>query len=287
MAWWAHAISHHINPFMTSVIWAPSGVNLAWTANMPLAAWLVYPVTRGCGPMVSYNLLCLLSPALAGWSAFALCRYVVREWWPAMFGGLIFAFSPYVLSRMLGNMDLTLVWPIPLAVYVTLRRIDDNFGVPRLRGTARDAGCRAVFAVRRDRRERNFVWRDRAFAGGARDGAAGAPAPVRDRGADRRRLRRRGDCRLTVPLLHVRLPDCAGEIFSPWHFAIDLASLVVPTAVNQLGGIPFFLPITHQFRAELAETGAYLGLPMLAIVILFARERWHAPGGDSSSACSS
>ena len=58
MAWWAHAISHGLNPFLTNVIWAPSGVNLAWTANMPLAAWLVYPVTRGAGAIVSYNLLC-------------------------------------------------------------------------------------------------------------------------------------------------------------------------------------------------------------------------------------
>ena len=128
MAWWAYAISHGVNPFLTSVIWAPSGVNLAWTANMPLAAWLVYPITRICGPIVAYNVLCLLTPAFAGWSAFVLCRYVAHEWWPALLGGLLFAFSPYVLSRMLGNMDLTLVWPIPLAAYVTLRRIDGNLG---------------------------------------------------------------------------------------------------------------------------------------------------------------
>ena len=66
MAWWAFAISHGVNPFLTSVIWAPSGVNLAWTANMPLAAWLVYPITRICGPIVAYNVLCLLTPAFAG-----------------------------------------------------------------------------------------------------------------------------------------------------------------------------------------------------------------------------
>src|SRR5690349_15796206 len=93
MAWWAHAISHGLNPFLTGVIWRPTGVNLAWTANMPLAAWLLYPVTRGFGPIVSYNLLCLLSPALAGWGAFALCRYLAGGWRPAILGGLLFAFS--------------------------------------------------------------------------------------------------------------------------------------------------------------------------------------------------
>ena len=74
-------------------------------------------------------------------------------------------------------------------------------------------------------------------------------------------------------------PTAPGAIFSPWHFAIDLTSLVIPTTVNQLGRVPFFAPIAYQFRAEMAETGAYLGLPLLAIVILFARERWNAPGG--------
>jgi hypothetical protein len=61
---------------------------------MPLAAWTVYPVTRVFGPIVSYNLVCLLSPALAGWSAFILCRHVAGRWRPALFGGLFFAFSP-------------------------------------------------------------------------------------------------------------------------------------------------------------------------------------------------
>ncbi|HVA40667.1 MAG TPA: hypothetical protein VNF49_08380, partial [Candidatus Binataceae bacterium] len=279
MAWWAHAISHGLNPFLTSVIWAPSGVNLAWTANMPLAAWLVYPITRGFGPIVSYNLLCLLAPALAGWSAFALCRYVVREFWPAMFGGLLFAFSPYVLSRMLGNMDLTLVWPIPLAVYVTLRRLDDNLG-PRGFVVALAILVAAQFLLFAE-----IVASATLFGAIAIALAAPAMAP-----RERRRLLATVApiaaayavaAVIVSPYLYYMFafPVPSGKIFSPWHFAIDLASFVVPTTVNQLGRVPLFAPIAHRFRAEMAETGAYLGLPMLAIVILFARERWNAPGG--------
>ena len=279
MAWWAHAISHGVNPFLARVIWAPSGVNLAWTSNMPLAAWLVYPVTRSFGPIVSYNLLCLLSPALAGWSAFVLCRYVARGWWPAMFGGSLFAFSPYVLSRMLGNMDLTLMWPVPLAAYVTLRRIDGNLG-PRgfvvalatliaaqfllfaeIVASATTFGAIAILLAAPAMAPRE---RRRLFADAAPIAAAYAVAAV-----------------IVSPYLYYMFafPAPPGEIFSPWHFAIDLASLVIPTTVNQLGRVPFFAPIAHQFRAEMAETGAYLGLPLLAIVIFFARERWNAAGG--------
>ena len=279
MAWWAHAISFGVNPFLTSVIWAPSGINLAWTANMPFAAWLVSPVTRGFGPIVSYNLLCLLSPALAGWSAFVLCRYVVRGWRPAMFGGLLFAFSPYVLSRMLGNMDLTLMWPIPIAAYVALRRIDGNLG------------ARAFVAALAILIAAQFLLFAEIVASATMFGAIAlllaAPAM---RPPERRRLLATAILIATAyavaaiivsPYLYYMFafPTPSGEIFSPWHFAIDLTSLVIPTAVNQFGRVPLFGAIAHQFRAEMAETGAYLGLPLVAIVILFARERWNVPGG--------
>jgi hypothetical protein len=246
---------------------------------MPLAASLVYPITRGAGPIVSYNLLCLISPALAGWSAFVLCRYMVRDGWPAVFGGLLFAFSPYVLSRMLGNMDLTLVWPIPLAVYLMLRRIDCNLGA---RGFV---AALAILIAAQFLLFAETVASATLFGGIALVLAAPAMAP-----AERRRLfstaaliaaAYAAAALIVSPYLFYMFDfqPSSGEIFSPWHFAIDLASFVIPTTVNQFGRVPLFLPLAHQFRAEMAETGAYLGLPLLAIVVLFARERWNVPGG--------
>jgi hypothetical protein len=279
MAWWAHVISHGVNPFLTRVIRAPTGVNLAWTANMPLAAWLVYPVTRGFGPIVSYNLLCLSSPALAGWSAFVLCRYLARGWWPAMFGGLLFAFSPYVLSRMLGNMDLTLMWPVPLAVYATLQCIDG-----RLKARGYVAALATLIAAQ-------FLLFAEIVASATLFGAIAlvlaAPAMTPQQ---RRRLYAVATpiaaayavaALVVSPYLYYMFafPAQSGRIFSPWHFAIDLTSLVIPTTINQLGRATLFAPIAHQFRAEMAESGAYLGPPLLAIAVLFARERWNATGG--------
>ena len=122
-AWWTHAIAHHLNPFESTVVWAPSGVNLAWTTTFPLASCLLYPVTRLYGAIVACNLAHLLAPPLAGWSAFVLCRYVVRHFWPAWLGGCLFGFSPYVLTSMIGGGLFMLVFSIPLAVWATLRRL--------------------------------------------------------------------------------------------------------------------------------------------------------------------
>src|SRR5438105_3730620 len=40
MAWWAHAISHRLNPLLVTLVWVPSGANLAWATDFPLAACL-------------------------------------------------------------------------------------------------------------------------------------------------------------------------------------------------------------------------------------------------------
>src|SRR5271170_3009639 len=99
LTWWAHALAHRVNPFFTHAVWAPGGFNLAWTANIPLAAWLMLPVTRTLGPVAAYNILCLLCPAVVGWAAFVLCRHIVREFAPALLGGLVFGFSPYLVCK--------------------------------------------------------------------------------------------------------------------------------------------------------------------------------------------
>src|SRR5690242_3184988 len=124
LAWWAHALAAHINPLFTHAVWAPAGFNLAWTTNIPLAGLLMLPVTRALGPVAAYNILCLLAPAVVGWAAFVLCRHVVREFAPALLGGFVFGFSPYLICKLLGDLDLVLVPMVPLAVYLVLRAFD-------------------------------------------------------------------------------------------------------------------------------------------------------------------
>ncbi|MGH7915433.1 MAG: hypothetical protein ACREPW_12420, partial [Candidatus Binataceae bacterium] len=87
LGWWAHALASRINPLFTHAVWVPGGFNLAWTTNIPLAAWLMLPATHVLGAVAAYNILCLLCPAIVGWAAFVLCRHVVREFTPALLGG--------------------------------------------------------------------------------------------------------------------------------------------------------------------------------------------------------
>ena len=59
LGWWPHAILHGQNPFATTAIWAPDGVNLAWTTTVPGLALLFSPLTLIAGPVISYNVVAL------------------------------------------------------------------------------------------------------------------------------------------------------------------------------------------------------------------------------------
>src|SRR5579864_5403503 len=106
MAWWPYAVSHHLNAFLPKVIWAPIGFNLAWTTGIPGPSLILWPFTYLFGPVASYNFSMLLSPALAAWAAFILCRYITKSFWSSLVGGYIFGFSTYMLGHMLCHVDL-------------------------------------------------------------------------------------------------------------------------------------------------------------------------------------
>ena len=52
-----------------------------------------------------------------------LFRYIVHDFWPAWLGRCSFAFCPFILASMAEGALFILVFPVPLAVWATLRRI--------------------------------------------------------------------------------------------------------------------------------------------------------------------
>jgi hypothetical protein len=122
--WWPHALIHGLNPFVTHYLWTPSGVNVAQGAMVPTAAFLMFPITELFGPVVTYNVLSILGPALGAFTTFLLCRRLIDKPLPALAAGYLFGFSSYEILRMSGNLNLVLTFLIPLMVLVALRRLD-------------------------------------------------------------------------------------------------------------------------------------------------------------------
>jgi hypothetical protein len=120
-AWWPHAIASGENPFYTHAIWAPDGVNLAWTTSVPGLALPFAPLTIAVGPIFAYNVACIVMPAAAAWTAFLLCRYLTRRVLPSLVGGYLFGFSSYVLSAELSHIHTAAVFLLPLVALLVLR----------------------------------------------------------------------------------------------------------------------------------------------------------------------
>jgi hypothetical protein len=128
LAWTPFAVLHGLNPFVTSYLNAPTGANLAVNTSMPLLGLLGTPVTLLAGPVATYNLLIRLGLALSGMSMFGVLRRYTT-WWPAAFGGgLLFAFSPYMAGQEHKHLFLVFLPLVPLFIpllddwLVSLRR---------------------------------------------------------------------------------------------------------------------------------------------------------------------
>ena len=123
LGWWPHALEHGLNPFESHYVWSPVGDNLARHTTIPAAALVMWPVTALFGTFVSYNVLSIASPILAAFTAYLLCRWLVRRELPALVGGLLFGFGPYMFAQLVGHLNLTMVFLVPLMALVALRRV--------------------------------------------------------------------------------------------------------------------------------------------------------------------
>jgi hypothetical protein len=129
--WWPHAVLHGQDPFFSRVVFAPDGYNLTWAAGMPGPSLLMAPLTLTLGPVITWNVISLLSPALSAWTAFLLCRHITGAVWPSLIGGYVFGFSPYMLEALRGAPQLLLVALLPVLVLLVLRHVEGSLSSRR------------------------------------------------------------------------------------------------------------------------------------------------------------
>ena len=84
------------------------------------------PFTTWIDPIFSVNVLMLLAPALAAWATYLVCVRVTKRFWPSVMGGFVFGFSTYLNQHMRAHLNLVLIFFLPLAVYLVLRRIQHD-----------------------------------------------------------------------------------------------------------------------------------------------------------------
>jgi hypothetical protein len=124
LQWTAHQVIHLGNPWFTTQMAAPAGIQLGFDTTMPLVGLVMTPVTLAFGPSAAFTLLTIVAPGLACYVMYRAARL-----WLAG-PGAIAAGALFGLSSMLDWQDWyhlnialgTLFLPMTLEAAVRLRR---------------------------------------------------------------------------------------------------------------------------------------------------------------------
>ncbi len=120
MAWPAHALLHGLSPFYSSDMFHPTGINLLSNASSLALGIPLAPVTWLFGPVATLNVAATLTPALSALAMFWLLRRWVR-WVPAAFvGGIVYGFSPLMLSSVAISHLMTAALMVPPLIVACL-----------------------------------------------------------------------------------------------------------------------------------------------------------------------
>jgi hypothetical protein len=276
LAWWPWAVMHHLDPMYTRLVWQPLGLYLPWVASLPLLSLIGAPTTLIGGPVLTFNLMILCAPVLSAWMAYFLCLRISGSAPAAVIGGYLFGFSAYEMAQDVASLNLSVTLIVPALLIVVLKRLDGELG--RAAAVSLAAALLVCqFLIGTELFAMIFVF------GGIAWGLALAYLPAR-RGA---LWRLAWDGVLAGPIVvlavspflvvmfghldYIHLPDAW-----PYFFAGDLLNVVVPTRLEAVGGA-WCEGLTRHFSAGLQEEDGYLGLPLLLIVVLFARENAARP----------
>lgn len=278
MAWWPYALLHGLNPLVTHVLFVPDRINLAATSPTlcPLAGLLGLPITIAFGPIVSYNVLMLASPAVAAFFTFLLCRYITGNFVASLFGGYVFGFSPYFLGHLQGHLQLVMIFPIPAMVHLVLRLIDER--ISQRRFIVLMALLLAALFLTVSEITLTFV-----ALGAVALAVAFALAP-----SERQRITGTvkpiliaGVIALVIvsPMIYYELQGIVkfgtniGDIDGS-----DALGFLIPPNLVRLGQGPFAaLSSASNISGSDAEAVTYVGLPLALIVTRYTTNRWRLP----------
>jgi hypothetical protein len=120
-------VAHGANPFHTTLLNAPDGVNLAANTSITVYAVLFAPLTHFAGPQISYVTILTLNLAVSAylWYRF-LARWAVTHRWAAAVGALFAGFAPGWVAHANGHLNWTAGWVVPALLWWVMRLRDSR-----------------------------------------------------------------------------------------------------------------------------------------------------------------
>jgi hypothetical protein len=120
--WWMRtAWQHHLNPFYTTYLFAPVGVDLTQHTHTALNGAIATTLLAGLSPVAAQNVLLLLSLFANGLVAYLLAHQISGSRYAAIVAGIAFGGAAPVLVRLQGHFNLVGAWVIALCALMFVR----------------------------------------------------------------------------------------------------------------------------------------------------------------------
>ncbi|HUA12682.1 MAG TPA: hypothetical protein VMA83_11860 [Solirubrobacteraceae bacterium] len=277
----AHALTHLEDPLHTTLIYAPLGRALAWTASLTSLGIAATPLTLLFGAFASFNVVAVLAPAVSGWAVYLMCRILSPRGAgraPAVGGGALFAIGTYEVVETASHLNLSAVALVPVAVALVALRLQRRIGPgwfvtllavtlgvqiytsSEVLATMTAAGVLLLLAT---------YW----LVPPARVPMRALPAELV--------IAYGGALVIGLPFLlsfyhhRTELPHVEGGV---WH--ADLANLFVSTPVTEVPGVgnAFGVGASH-LSGVVTEQVAYVGVPLVGMLAAFLWEQRRTAAG--------
>jgi len=278
-SWPAYALTHGQSLFFTNVIDYPSGVNLMWNATMHLIGLVTWPIHALFGPVLTYNLVETLAPALSAWTAFLWMRRRVAHPVAAALGGALFGFSPGMLGQLLGHTHIAVAF-IPPLILMLLEDIviDTRRSAVRMGALLGLLGAAQLLIGEEVLTITALI----AFLGiGLLAGMY--PSMVRDR-LPRVAAGLAVAAAVFIALSAVPLAvqflgpqGIHGLVHAKDTYVADLLSFVTPDQLQWLAPARFVRLFSRFPGSSLAESDAYLGIALILLLLYTAIRQWSRP----------
>jgi hypothetical protein len=271
--WWPYAISHHINPLFSTFLWHPYGTDLSIApASVPGASLIALPITLIFGPVASYNILIIVGNALSAFFTFLITKYLSKSFKAGVIAGLLFGFSTYQFVQVV-HLHMVLTFLIPLIGYLFLlfwEKKIHSIAFILLVGSC--LTLQYLFAIE--------IFVTLTLFIGISIIIFVLVYPEHFKKLVNFSVNLSGAyifCFILLsPFIYTAFKN--GIPTKPFNsvvfFSIDPLNFIIPTKATYIGANAF-AKLSSTFLGSIFENSGYLGIPALAIIIIYSVQYWH------------
>jgi hypothetical protein len=288
LAQFPEALVHGLNPFANTWTNWPYGANYMVNTAVPLLALLMSPVTLLTNPILSANLLFTLTVWADCLVGYLVVQYFIRNRLAAFVAGLLFGFSPMVTAAAYGHVHVMFDL-LPPVMFLLLWRLCVGTGRPLWNGVALGVSMAVQLYV--------FAEPLGACVVVAGVGLAAAAIVYRRRLAERLLPFLRGAAAAVLTFVILGGYGVYLELDGPHHIkgsphpggfftlVTDLLGPVIPSNNERFtfglastgAKLTGVVASSGTIIPDGAENGAYIGIPLLVILIVGLVWLWRRP----------